>query len=305
MSIICKVDNSIHASLDDMHNHLRRFRIKRADYYSEYYPRKDKLTGEPIPFKDYNQYFSQEFLNKNNLKKWIKQNPKEGEIWAKNWLLERKQEKNLEYAPSQVELKSLACPSMAYYDSIGGYYNITSELGFKPRYTNQLLNFTALPQDVKIIVDTREQTPLKLPRECVSQKLDVGDYGLIEPHDKKIYIERKGLGDFIGTLSQGLARFEKEIKRAEKSGSYLVMLVEDNINHALGFDYLPQTRWVKASPSHIFKNLRDLLTKYPLCFQVVFADGRIDAAQKMLKIFEMGEQVKSIDLQYALERDLL
>lgn len=313
MEIICKVDNSIHSSLEEMHEYLRRFKIARAKYYHEFYPKKDLLTGEPIVFKEYNQYFSQDFLTKTNLKKWIKQNPEEGKKWAIEWLRKRKDEKNLVYAPSQVELESLLCPTMIYYNTIGGYYNITKELGFKDRYEDISLKFTALPEDVEVICDTREQKLLKLPFKTIEQKLDWGDYALAGKNNKGIHIERKNLNDFIGTLSSkkvtrkdkkedsSVQRFERELIRAQKDNGYVVMLVESSLSDALSFNYLPQTKFSQAQPSHIFKNLRDLLNKYPLTFQVVFTEGRIDAVKKLIRIFELGEDVKKIDLQYAIK----
>lgn len=300
MEIQCKFDNTTHPSLEALHKHIRKFHIKQSDYYLEYYPRKDLLTKELIEFKDYNQYFNQDFKNKNNLKKWLKTNPEEGKKWAIDWLLKRKNEKGLIYAPSHVELKSLTAPSMDYFESIGGYYKITKELGFLDRYNNDKLvlkNFG----DKKILVDSREQNAIKLNCKTSIAALNIGDYSLDEKNDLGIYIERKSLNDFCGTLSKGLERFEKELGRAKETNSYVVMIVESNLNDSLSFNYLPQTKWVKAQPAFIFKNLRDLLVKYPLNFQVLFAEGRKDFALKIIKIFELGNQVKKIDLQFRME----
>lgn len=316
MSVICKIDNSEWDTLEDMHDFLRR-RMKRSDYYELYYPKKCRQTGEKISFKDYKQYFAQDFKDKIAMKQWFKANPVEAKEWAIEWLRKRKEEKGLVYAPSQVELRSLQCPSMPYYESIGGYYAITQALGFKERYSIQVPKMVALPDNACVVVDTREQAPLKLPVLTISAKVEEGDYALAPPHDKGIYIERKGLGDFVGTLNcrkvtrkkkgddSSFERFDRELARAVEKGSYIVMLVEASINDALGFEYLPQMKWTKVSASHVFKNLRDLLVKYPLNFQVVFASGRKDAATKMMNLFKMGVQVKTMDLQYAVEKGLL
>jgi len=130
--------------------------------------------------------------------------------------------------------------------------------------------------------------------------LKIGDYAL-KNSELNIFIDRKSLPDYIQTLSKGYERFQREIERAVKSDSYIIMQVESDINSALGFEYLPHIH-SKASSAFIFKRLRDLLTKYPNHFQVVFADGRIDAAKLVLKIFELGSEVKNIDLQYRLEK---
>jgi hypothetical protein len=297
MQIECKIDSTMHSSLENLHKHIRKFKIKRADYYHEYYPRKDLLTGEPIEFKEYYQYFNQDFKNKNNLKKWLKLNKEEGEKWSKAWLTSRKYDKNLLYAPSYVELKSLTAPSMDYFNSIGGYYNITKELGFLDRYNNNKLIFKEFKD--QIIIDSREQNPIKIENSVVST-LTTGDYGLKE-NDLGIYIERKSLQDFVSTLSGGLERFDKELGRAKEIGAYIIMIVESNINDSLSFNYLPQMKWAKANPSFVFKNLRDLLNKYPLNFQSVFVEGRKDFYNKMIKIFELENQAKTVDLQFKIE----
>lgn len=311
--MICLFDGSEHPTLEALHAHLRVFKWKQADYYTQFYPRTCLGTGKPIPFKNREQYLSQDFIDKNAIKAYIKKSPKEAREWAIGWLKKRKEEKGLVYAPSQVELRSLSCPSMLYYDSVGGYYNITRELGFKDRYRNEGLSFGH--PVTQIIQDTREQLPLKLGVQTTVAKLNAGDYGLAQ-NDVGVYIERKGLGDFVGTLNcrkitrkkgddSSFERFDRELARATENGHYVVMLAETPLTQALSFSYLPQMKWTKVSEQHVFKNLRDLLTKYPLTFQAVFADGRVDAANKVVKILGMGNQVRNIDLQYANEKGLL
>ena len=317
-------DNTEHATLKALHAHLRHFHIKQESYYREFFPRFCKGTGQPIPFKDRDQYFSQDFVDKNAIKKFIKSNPKEAREWAIGWLKKRKEEKGLIYAPSQVELRSLSCPTMVYFDTVGGYYHIARELGFKDRYvsyTEQNAVKAGFWDDKCIICDTREQLPLKFTVKTVRETVNAGDYALAGPHDQGVYIERKSISDFVGTMNAranvrenkkkddtvftNLERFDRELTRAAEQGHYIVMLIETSLTQALSFSYLPQMKWTKVSEQHVFKNLRDLLSKYPLSFQAVFADGRADAAQKALKIFEMGEQVRRVDLQYAVERGLL
>lgn len=302
MSIICKIDGSVHEDIQSLHGLLKRFRIKQEAYYHEYYARYNRLTGELIPYKDYDQYMSQEFATKNELKAWIKAKPDEAKEWAINWLKARKQEKGLIYAPSQAELRTLMCPSMPYYDSIGGYYKITKSLDYTDRYDTSPLKFTTLAKDVSIIQDTREQNPLKLSLPIIVEKVECGDYALSEPYDQGVYIERKSLSDFAGTMSKGNARFRRELDRAKDKGHYLVMLVESSISDAQSLNHLPQTRHVKASASFILKQMRDILVEYPLTLQVVFVDGRIEAAQKLVQILRLGTQVKNIDLQDRYEK---
>lgn len=313
MSVICLIDNTEHESIEALHKHIRPL-MKQESYWTHYHPKVCLGSGKPIPFKNAEQYLNQDFIDKNQIRSFLKKEPIRGREWAINWLKKRKEEKGLIYAPSQVELRSLQCPSMPYYDSVGGYYEITRELGFKDRYNGQSPVFTSEISD--IIQDSREQNPLKLGANTVVAKLDAGDYGLATPHDKGIYIERKSLSDMVSTLSaraiqrkkgedSNVERFDRELARAKESGHYIVMLVESPITDALSFDYLPQLRWSRVKPSHVWHNLRDFLTKYPLTFQAVFVGGRQEAARVALKIFQMGEQVKSVDLHHAYEKGLL
>lgn len=305
MSFICQLDGSKHEDVAGVHAVLKRFRIKQETYWREVCPRLNIITGKPIPYKSYDQYMTQDFENKNELKAWIKSDPKAAREWAINWLKKRREEKGLTYAPSQVELRTLMCPSMPYYDSIGGYYSIVRELGYYDRYDDKALVFSPLPSDAVVIQDTREQNPLKLAANIKIEKLDVGDYALAAPHDKGIYIERKSLSDCCGSICKGNARFRRELERAACKGHYIVMLVESKLADFQALEYLPQTRNVKASSAYVAKQLRDLLTDFPFSFQAIFVDGRFEAADKAIKIFELGEQVKTTDLQHQYEQGRL
>lgn len=318
MSLTCLLDQTTHATREDLHAHIRRFKLKQEDYYITYHPRFDRADGRPIPFKTVDQYLSQDFVDKNSLKKWLKTGTPETIEWAKTWMHQRKCDKQLIYAPSQVELRTLPGPAMTYYEGIGGYYNVAKAMGFASRYCDDAPVFADLP-DATIICDTREQTPVQLACAMERDTLNVGDYALKSPHDLGIRIERKSLGDFCGTLSDRpvrgkdgeptgqtpLRRFDAELARAEKQSLYVVMMVEASISDVQSFDHLPQTRWIRAKPAYILKNLRDLLTKYPLTFQALFVDGRIEMAQKLPRVLKLGCQVKSLDAQWLYEKGLL
>lgn len=248
-----------------------------------------------------------------HLRRWLVANPERGKTWAIDYLHQRKIDKGLIYAPSQAELRSLYCPTMPYYDMLGGYYSITRELGFLDRYSAESPRFIPLMADVRFVTDSREQNPLMVPYSTTA-KLDFGDYALAPPYNRGIHVERKSLADFVGTMSgkktehkridtdSPCERFERELIRAKEAGGYIVMLVEADVKDALTFRKRLDMKWGKATESHIFKNMRDLLVKYPLTWQAVFVFGRDTALTKMLRIFEMGEQVKLIDLQNAYEK---
>ncbi len=300
--IICPADNTEHIDLESLLQHLKKIKIKQKDFFLKYYNKQDLLTGEYIEFKSPDQYLNTDFVTKTNLKKWIKLNPEKGKEWAINFLKKRKEEKQLVFAPTQVDLRSLNCPSIPFFQQNGGYKDICEQLGLSVRFGYNKIEgaeFSVSKSCQSVIIDTREQLPLKLATKIISKKLNVGDYGLDGDEDKGIYIERKNLNDFVGTLSE-YSRFEKELERAKESNSYIIMLVESDINDALGFNFLPQMKWTKTNPSHIFKNLRDLNNKFNN-FQTLFVAGRIEAAKAVIKLLSLGEVVKSHDLQYRLD----
>ena len=221
----------------------------------------------------------------------------------------------------------MQCPSAPFYEVVaakdGGYYGVTRALGFKDRYNTAAPRFAELPKDVVVLQDSREQEPITLALPTREATVSVGDYALADPHDGGIRIERKSLSDFCGTLSSRVVkrkggrkktgitedspfqRFERELQRAKESNLYVVMMVESSITDAQRFDYLPQTQWIKASPSHIFHNLRDLLSRYPLTFQCLFVGGRLEMARVIPLVFRMGDSVKSSDLQWHYEEGRL
>ncbi len=326
MSIVCQIDQTEHESIDALHAYVKTaYHLSQKSYWTSYAPRKDLHTGEPIVFKDVEQYLSTDFSNKNNLKAWLKAQSREtGLAWAKEWLRKRKESKGLVYAPSQAELRTLCTPTMPFFNSVaadeGGYYGVTRAMGFKDRYKKPARILVEYYSDPTIIQDTREQAAIKLNLPTQIETLDVGDYALATPWDEGIRIERKSLSDFCGTLSgrkqiregktkdtewNNLERFDRELARAVEKGLYVVMMVESPLNHVYAIRNLPQTKWVKASSEYLLHNLRDLLVKYPLSFQVVFVDGRREMADKMVKILQLGKTVKEIDLQFALEEGLL
>lgn len=306
----CLVDGTEHTDLKALHKHLRSLKVKQEEYYVGYHARKDFFTGELIPYKkDPEKYFATDFLNKDNLRRWITANPNEGREWAIRWLDNRRKEKGLIFPPTQVELHSLLCPTKHYYDRFGGYNEFCIELGYQINLDGVLLP-SLLPTGSSIVIDTREQKPLEIVGRVIRGKINCGDYGLDPDHDKGIYIERKSLSDFVGTLStrktggggdSALERFSRELARAKEVDGYIVMLVEDSIDNALHFDENLALHHVKVSPEHIFKNLRDLLHEFDN-FQAVFVNDRREAARAVVRILGMGECVKKVDLQYALEK---
>ena len=310
MSIICKIDNTEHESREAFHKYLRKIKIKQEDYYTQYETRRDKFTGNPLPFKCVDQYLATEFESRDTLRQWIKANPEAGRKWSTEWLKKRKEEKGLIYPPTQVELESLLCPTKRYYDYIGGYNKICEELGYIIRYKQDILDQSYLPEGATIIEDTREQKPIELNVPIIREKLPYGDYGLTQAHSSDIFIERKSGADLVGTMSSRIiskgfgedsnfARFSRELGRAKETGSYIITLVEEPIDWILDRNNCIYSK-MKAGPDHVFHNIRELYHQFDN-FQILFLCGRKEMARAIVKLLGYGESVKRVDLQYLYE----
>jgi hypothetical protein len=308
MSLICGIDQTEHPDREALHRHLRKLKVKQEDYYLAHEPSRDRFTGEVIPWKaPADRYLALEFVSKDNLRKWVRQDTPEVRKWAVDWLRKRREDKALVYPPGQVELHSLPCPTARYYDHIGGYNAICRDLGYQIRFDQERLTFGDPPMGAATVIqDSREQTPLALEVRVVKEKLPYGDYGLAGASDRGVYIERKSLSDFYGTLSErkldrvrsedsNLSRFTRELERAQETGAYLVMLIEAPLEAA--FSYTEHY----ACPEHTFHNLRDLLIRFPANLQALFVKDRDEAARAVVTLLAAGESVKNVDLQLAYD----
>lgn len=80
---------------------------------------------------------------------------------------------------------------------------------------------------MKIIIDTREQTPFGFSTfECEAQAgtLTTGDYSLAGLEDR-VAVERKSLDDLMGCLvGDGRDRFERELARARGLDAFAVVV---------------------------------------------------------------------------------
>ena len=311
MSVICKVDGKEFKDEKSLHLALRSYGLNKEKYYHKYYPKKDLLTGEVINFKSKEQYFNSDFNDKNNMKKWLKTQPIEvAQDYCKGILKKRKEEKNIIYSPSQVELRTIMSPSIIFYNKIfEDYYDLCSSLGLENKFihpqniSNQFKNKLSL-RDL-IYVDTREQNWLRFNIPFEMKTLPYGDY-TCSNNNCNCYIERKNLSDFISTLSSGnLERFNNEILRAKKNGAYLVVIVEEKLSNALSFQYLPHiSKKIKATPEFIFHNARTLLQEHSN-LQFLFVDGREEMKRVIEFIFASKCFYKKIDLQLAYDMGLL
>ena len=309
----CKVCDKEFETDSQLHAHLKAHKLRVVGQYQSQYPRHDRQDGKIIKFKTKEQYFNDDFNTRTNLKNWIKSAPKE-EVreYCKNLLVKRKKKKELEYAPTQVELRTLLIPPIqCYNDLFGDYYSLCEELGLKNKHSNseEIISGSEYKKPgYKIYIDTREKKPLRFKDvETETRTLKFGDYAFSdEAASCKCYIERKSTSDFIGTLSGGYDRSCKEIERAQQANAGFVILVEETLNNCLSFNYLPHVykKGTRVTPEYLFHNVRKLSQAYPF-IQFLFVKGRVEAAETVKKIFTSGCVFKKIDLQLAYDRKKL
>jgi hypothetical protein len=161
---ICKICNQ---EVKEDNHFFKTHRISQEKYYLTYYQKRDLFTNELLPFKSRESYFLNDFLNKTNLKNFLFIDDTVAKEYCKNYLIKRKNLKNLIWTPTQIELRSLISPSILTYNKLfNNYYELCAELGFKNKLINPDLEISNinrifdLKNDEYIICDTREQKPL-------------------------------------------------------------------------------------------------------------------------------------------------
>ncbi len=292
-----------------LHRHLRVHKMNLATYYQKHYPRYDKYDKMFIRFKSKEYYFNTDFNTKTNLRLWLESVSKDdARAYLRDYFAGRKKRKNLIYAPSQIELRSLPIPGMKYLnDLFGSYYQMCDSLGFKLRYTKT--SFFLPPRSLyrnKILVDTREQLPLEFKLKTKIEGLKFGDYKLDNDEITcNCCIERKSLADFFGTMSAGFERFKKEMIRAKDAEFNLIVIIESNMENVYKFPFYPQVRGrVSTNIEFLFHNMREILHNHPNV-QFLFVENRAEASRVIEKIFASNCEYKEIDLQYAYDTKTL
>lgn len=293
-----------------LHNHIKEHKLNPEKYYTKYYPRRDLFTQQALLFKSRDSYLTNDFITRTNLKKWLAAREEmDSDLvkeYCRNWLLNRKFLKNLVYAPTSAELKTMVAPTIEYFnENFGDYYSLCAELGFKNKFgaiKDSLELFKTENKDLKITVDSREQLALNL-KDTKVEGLSFGDYAADEAITGKTRVERKSLSDLLGTLGKGYDRFQREIERAQTAGYNLVILVEESFSNYLSYPYMPHIR-SKMPIEATNHNIRELCQKYPN-IQFLFVAGRKEAVRVVNRIFSIKDIAMKVDLQEALDKGLL
>lgn len=125
-----------------------------------------------------------------------------------------------------------------------------------------------------IIIDTREQTPLRITRyPTVRQKLDEGDYGIVGHSSQaapNFIIERKTIGDLVGSITTGRERFIREMLRL-KPYTFAAILIEGSQE-----DIVRGNHRSHISAKSVFGTLHAIMVRYGV--NIIWAGNSKNAA---------------------------
>ena len=307
MSITCKICGSKFKSERSLHTHIKAHGVLLAEYYTTYYPRYNLYTGELIPFKNKDQYFSTYFSNNVELEKWAATAEREHvEQILLDMLSKRIISKNLQYAPNHLELKLLDLPEIEIYKVFFGSYNeacrrLQVEPLLNKSIKSKFLKENKNLNDIEILIDTREQTPLKF-QNSKSHKLDFGDYTATGKYYNKTYIDRKSETDFKSTMTVGFERFKKELERASEFDSFLYIVIESSTEKIIrNNSFSPH----KSNMSFVWHQMRVLSHQFARKCQFIFSGGRKRSENLIPILLEAGPEMWHSDIQYYIDKRIL
>lgn len=305
----CKVCGKDFSSERALHCHIKVHQMTLAEYYVKFFQRKNKLTGDLLPFKNKQDYFSKDFSNRTQLIKWCNEAGEEAKDYILSMLSKRIESKSLVRGPGHVELKVQSMPDLdAYIKHFKSYTEACKACGVKPLFGSRIPPefFENIDMsDMKIFIDTREQQPLSFVNSA-EMKLDFGDYTSAGEYYDYTYVDRKSANDLIGTLSLGnLDRFKREVSRARDLGSYLFIVIESDMSRLEA--YMRAAKSNKFGPHRtnlkfIYHNMREVMHEFADSCQFVFSGSRENSEEIIKKILFFGRKLWNVDLQYYIDK---
>jgi hypothetical protein len=307
LSITCKICGSKFRSERSLHTHIKAHGILLAEYYTTYYPRYNLYTGELIPFKNKDQYFSTYFSNNVELEKWAATAEREHvQQILLDMLSKRIISKDLQYAPNHLELKLLDLPEIEIYKVFFGSYNeacrrLQVEPLLNKSIKSKFLKENKNLNDIEILIDTREQNPLRFTNSK-SHKLDFGDYTATGEYYNKTYIDRKSETDFKSTMTVGFDRFKKELQRTVDFDSFLYIVVESSTEKVIrNNSFGPH----KSNLTFVWHQMRVLSHEFARRCQFVFSGGRKRSENLIPILLDAGPEMWHSDIQYYIDKRIL
>lgn len=322
---ICQVCEKAFSSTRSLHGHLKAHKITQAEYYCRHFARYNKLTGEPLPFKNRSDYFNKDFATYAQLLEWCDSAPpQEVEVYILDQLKKRIEEKEMKFAPCHLDLLQKQLPPIGIYKKICGSYSAAcAQIASEPLYNKQVKKqFFASSEKfskLNIFIDTREKEPLSFP--CSQQrKLDFGDYTVGGEDYSYTYIDRKSEGDFLMTFGSNFERFCREMDRVVQFDSYLYIVTEsdlsqiknnnDRLKAAIAINRNkpahkrnPNMRKFASNLEYVYHNMRKLIQLYPRRCQFIFTGSREASEDIIPKLLFFGKDLWQSDVQYFLEQN--
>ena len=292
-----------------LHKHLKVHNLTVPEYYTSFYPRKNALTQDLLPFKNKFDYFNKDFTTRAQMIKWCNTHDNKEEI--KEYILKQlktRVEKNKStYAPNHLEIEINKLPSIDIYkDNFGGYGQACKELGLEPIYNKgiqkDLLEKNSKIEEIQIYIDTREQTPLSF-KNSKNHKLDFGDYTMGGESYTYTYVDRKSESDFKGTMGLGFNRFRNELQRAKDFNAYLYIVVEKSLKQIIKNNAYLKRNKMKGAVNMDFAmhNMRVLTHEFRGHCQFVFSGSRRNSELLIPNLLYYGPQLWDVDIQYLLD----
>lgn len=301
---MCKECEESFSSERSLHAHVKKHGLILAEYYTKFYPRSNLLTGDPLPFKNKDQYFNEDFSTRLQLLKWCETaKSKSVRSYILKLLKCRIERKSLGVGPSHLELKLSSLPTIDIYKKhFGSYTKACAEAGVEPMFTRSAPKefYDDSRGKVKIFIDTREQQPLCF-ENAESMKLDFGDYAVGGEDYAYTYVDRKGEQDFKSTLSKNnLERFRSELSRAREFNSFLYIVTESDLNQIY-----KHNRWGphKSNLKYVYHNMRVLAHEFAGHCQFLFTGNRENSQKLIPRLLTAGDKLWDVDLQYYIDKD--
>ena len=290
-----------------LHAHIKKHNLTVAEYYTKFFPRKNLLTGKPMPFKNKKEYFSKDFSNLSQLKQWFdREGPTEE---TKKYILGKLKnmikDKDLTKSPCHIDLVLSDMPTVDMYKKcFGSFSEACSQAKIRPRFPHNIVkgffDKDCSYEKLEIFIDTREQKPLEF-KKSKSLKLDFGDYTLGGSSYSYTYVDRKSEGDFKSTMSVGFERFKRELERAREFNSFMYIVVESSIEKIKKNNVFSPH---KSNLAYIFHNARLLTREYSDVSQIIFSGGRKASQYLIPRLLGFGRPLWTCDMQYFIDKKI-
>lgn len=304
--VVCAECGQEFKSDSALHKHIKVHKLTVAEYYTKYYPRYNKLTGDPLPYKNKFDYFNTDFSTRAQMIKWC--NKTEDKQQVKEYIIKqlknRVDQKKLKYAPNHLEIEINKLPPIDLYkENFGGYGQACKELGLEPIYwqgiKQDFFKENNLIEKIPIYIDTREQKPLSF-KQSKELKLDFGDYTMGGDYYTYTFVDRKSEGDFKGTMAGGFKRFQRELHRAKNFNAYLYIVVESSLQAiARNNNFGPH----KSNLAYVWHNMRMLTHEFRGHCQFIFTGNRANSELIIPKLLYYGKKLWNVDLQYFIDNN--